>query len=74
MTTVIGSETQVTLECPKRNASARQVSRECPPRAGCRPKSHFYPQFKFYYVVSILCKDIQLSESVQSTGMAKNVM
>ena len=33
-------------------------------------------QFKYYYVVSILCKDIQLSESVQSTGtgMAKNVI
>ena len=34
-------------------------------------------QFKYYYdLVSILCKDIQLSESVQSTGtgMAKNVI
>ena len=31
-------------------------------------------QFKYYYVVSILCKVMQLSESVQSTGMAKNVM
>ena len=44
------SETQVTLECPKWNASARRVhrqcpasARQCPPRAGCRPESHFYP-------------------------------
>ena len=36
------SETQVTLECPRWNASSRWVSRECPPRAGCRPKSHLY--------------------------------
>ena len=36
------SERQVTLECPRWNASARRVSRECPPGAGCRPKSHFY--------------------------------
>mgnify|MGYP001800758009 CR=1 FL=1 len=48
------SETQVTLECPRWNASARRVHRQCPasappvprqcpPRAGCRPESHFYP-------------------------------
>ena len=36
------SEIQVTLECPRWNASARWVSHECPLRAGCRPKSHFY--------------------------------
>ena len=39
------SETQVTVECPRWNASARRVSRECPPRAGCRPKIHFYRHF-----------------------------
>ena len=38
------SETQVTLECPRWNVSARRVSRECPPRAGCRPKSNFYQE------------------------------
>ena len=32
----------MTLKCPKRNASAFRVSRECSPTAGCRPKSHFY--------------------------------
>ena len=36
------SEIQVTLECPRWNASARRVSRECQPRAGCRPKKHFH--------------------------------
>ena len=39
------SETQVTLECPRWNARACRVSRECPPRAGCQPKSHFYHTF-----------------------------
>ena len=39
------SEIQVTLKCPRWNASARRVSRECLPRAGCRPKSHFYLEF-----------------------------
>ena len=39
------SVTQVTLECPRWNVSAHRVSRECPPRAGCRPKSHFYQKF-----------------------------
>ena len=43
------SETQVTLECPRRNASARRVSRKCPPRAGCRPMSHF--SWVFFYSV-----------------------
>ena len=36
------SETQGTLKCPRWNASARWVSLACLPRAGCRPKSHFY--------------------------------
>ena len=44
------SETQVTLECPIWNASARRVSCECSPRAGCRPKSHFYPDFFYLFV------------------------
>ena len=41
------SETQVTIECPRWNASARRVSLECPPKAGCRPKSHFYRKFNY---------------------------
>ena len=36
------SETQVTLECTRWNASGCRMSRKCPPRGGCRPKSHFY--------------------------------
>ena len=36
------SEIQVTLKHPRWNARARRVSRECPLRAGCQPKSHFY--------------------------------
>ena len=53
------SETQVTLECPRWNASARWVSRECPPRAGCRPKSHFYRtipaihSIAFHHIISL---------------------
>ena len=47
------SETQVTLECPRWNVSARRVSRECPPRAGCRPKSHFYLNLKYMYIGNI---------------------
>ena len=35
------SEIQVTLKCPRWNASARRVSRECPPRAGCWPRVIF---------------------------------
>ena len=30
------------LGCNRLNASARRASRECSPRASCRPESHFY--------------------------------
>ena len=56
------SETQVTLECPRWNASARQVSRECPPRAGCRPKSHFY-QIYFQFCSVICCMSLVVSHT-----------
>ena len=36
---------------PRWNASARLVTGECLPRAGCRPKSHFYRIFKYWDVL-----------------------
>ena len=42
------SEPQMKCKCMEWNKNARRVPRECPPRAGCRPKSHFYP--KCFYI------------------------
>ena len=39
------SEPQMKCKCMEWNKNARRVPRECPPRAGCRPKSHFYQNF-----------------------------